>query len=60
MREAPEVSPRTLGKGDDHLWLLVSVRPGTILVTGDKRLIENPTDSGTVLSPRGFIELLEL
>lgn len=59
MREAPEVSPRTLGKGDDHLWALVSIQPGTILVTGDKRLVENPPDSKTVLSPRGFIKLLE-
>jgi putative PIN family toxin of toxin-antitoxin system len=60
MREAPEVSPRTSGKGDDHLWALVSVQSGTILVTGDKRLIENPPDSATVLSLRGFIELLEI
>jgi len=60
MREAPDVSPRTLRKGDDHLWALVSVQPGAILVTGDKRLIENPPDSTTVLSPRGFIELLEI
>jgi putative PIN family toxin of toxin-antitoxin system len=56
MRETPEVSRSTLGKGDDHLWALVSVQPGAILVTGDKRLIENPPDSTTVLSPRGFIE----
>lgn len=59
MRETLKVSRRAPGKGDDHLWALVSIQAGTILVTGDKRLIENPPDSTTVLSPRGFIELLE-
>jgi putative PIN family toxin of toxin-antitoxin system len=60
LREVPKVSRRTQERGDDHLWALVSVQSGAILVTGDKRLIENPPDSTTVLSPRGFIELLEI
>jgi len=59
MRETLKVSRRAPEKGDDHLWALVSIQAGTILVTGDKRLTENPPDSTTVLSPRGFIELLE-
>ncbi|MBW2311016.1 MAG: putative toxin-antitoxin system toxin component, PIN family [Deltaproteobacteria bacterium] len=56
MRETSGVSGSTLGKGDDHLWALVSVQPGAILVTGDKRLIENHPEYTTALSPRGFIE----
>jgi len=60
MRETLKVSHGAPEKGDDHLWALVSIRAGTILVTGDKRLIENPPDSTTVLSPRGFVELLEI
>jgi len=59
MRETLKVSRRAPEKGDDHLWALISIQPGAILVTGDKRLIENPHDFTTVLSPRGFIELLE-
>ena len=60
MRETLKVSHRVPEKGDDHLWALVSIEPGTILVTDDKLLIENPPDSTTVLSPREFIELLEI
>ena len=59
MRETLKVSRRAPEKGDDHLWALISIQPGTMLVTGDKLLIENPPDSATVLSPREFIELIE-
>ena len=59
MRETPKISQKAPEKGDDHLWALISVQPETILVTGDKQLIENPPNFATVLSPRGFIELLE-
>jgi putative PIN family toxin of toxin-antitoxin system len=58
MRETPKISRRAPDKGDDHLWALISIQPGTMLVTGDKLLIENPPDSATVISPRAFIELL--
>jgi putative PIN family toxin of toxin-antitoxin system len=59
MRETAKKSRRAPEKGDDHLWALISIQPGTLLVTGDKLLIENPPDFTTVLSPRAFIELLE-
>jgi hypothetical protein len=59
MRETPKISQKAPEKGDDHLWALISIQPETTLVTGDKQLIENPPDLTTVLSPRGFIELLE-
>jgi putative PIN family toxin of toxin-antitoxin system len=59
MRETPKISQKAPEKGDDHLWALISTQPETILVTGDKQLIENPPNFTKVLSPRGFIELLE-
>jgi len=58
MRETSKISRRVLKKGDNHPWALISIQPGTMLVTGDKLLIENLSDSTTVLSPRAFIELL--
>lgn len=60
MRETLKVSRRAPEKGDDHLWALISIQPGTMLVTGDKPLIKNPPDFTTVLSPREFLELLEI
>ncbi len=60
MRETLKVSRRAPEKGDDHLWALISIQPGTMLVTGDKLLIKNPPDFTTVLSPREFLELLEI
>jgi hypothetical protein len=42
------------------LWALVSVQPGTILITGNKGLIEKPPDSAKMLSPRGLIEFSKI
>lgn len=44
--------------GDSHLWGLLATQPGMVLVTGDKVLIENPPGLASVLSPRGFLDLL--
>ena len=38
-------------RGDDHLWALLSAYPGSILVTGDRLLLENPPTRGSVISP---------
>ena len=59
LREARPVPNRTPDEGDDHLWALLALQPGTVLVTGDQALIDNPPDSAAVLSPRGFVTLLE-
>lgn len=44
--------------GDAHLWRLMAVQSGAVLVTGDKELIERPPSFGSVLSPRGFSALM--
>ena len=43
--------------GDNPLWALLASQPGSQLVTGDKRLIENPPNNASVISPRRFVDL---
>jgi uncharacterized protein len=38
-------------RGDDHLWALLSAYPGSILVTGDRLLLENPPPRSSVILP---------
>lgn len=45
--------------GDDHLWRLLNAHPGSVLVTGDRLLLDNPPGFASVLSPRSFVELLK-
>lgn len=51
--ETPSPDP-----GDQHLWELLAARPGAVLVTGDSRLLQSPTGGATVISPRGFVDLV--
>jgi putative PIN family toxin of toxin-antitoxin system len=46
--------------GDDHLWALLAVHPGSILVTGDRLLLDNPPDFASVLTPRSFLEVMQI
>ena len=50
-----EASPPDID--DQHLWDLLAARPGTVLVTGDAELLEDPPGGVPALSPRGFVEL---
>ncbi len=43
-------------RGDDHLWALLSAYPGSILVTGDRLLLEEPLEGSSVISPRTFVD----
>jgi putative PIN family toxin of toxin-antitoxin system len=40
--------------GDVHLWALLAARSGTVLVTGDQALVDNPPDWASVVTPRTF------
>jgi uncharacterized protein len=42
-------------RGDDHLWALLSAYPGSILVTGDRLLLENPPKQSSVISPSTWL-----
>jgi putative PIN family toxin of toxin-antitoxin system len=42
-------------RGDDHLWALLSAYAGSILVTGDRLLLENPPKRSLVISPSTWL-----
>lgn len=44
--------------GDDHLWALMAMHRGCLLVTGDRLLLDNPPDFASVVSIQSFVELL--
>ena len=48
----PTVPAPAPDSGDDHLRALLASRADARLVTGDRRLLENPPRPGTVLTPR--------
>ncbi|MDZ7782803.1 MAG: putative toxin-antitoxin system toxin component, PIN family [Halioglobus sp.] len=49
-RESKAGSPAP-DPGDEHLWALLNVYPGSILVTGDLLLLNNPPERASVISP---------
>lgn len=53
-------TPNAPDRGDDHIWQLLHAAPGSTLVTGDRRLIEQPPDFASVVSPRAAMETLDL
>lgn len=40
---------------DSHLWALLRCQPGSVLVTGDQALIDQPPSETSVLSPLTFL-----
>ena len=42
--------------GDNHLWAMLACEAGAALVTGDKRLLDNPPDGSALLSPKEAVE----
>ncbi len=43
--------------GDDHLWALLSSQADSLLVTGDKLLLENSPSKSSVISARHYADL---
>ena len=43
--------------GDDHLWALLSSQAESVLVTGDKLLLENSPRMASVISARHYVDL---
>jgi predicted nucleic acid-binding protein len=52
---ASAAAPPAPDPGDQFLWDLLAARPDLVLVTGDKRLLENATMRGRVISPQDFV-----
>ena len=53
---APVASVPAPDPGDQLLWDLLAARSDLVLVTGDKRLVEDAGMRGRVVSPREFVE----
>lgn len=50
-REPPCTPNPAPDPGDDHLWALLASQPHSLLVTGDRLLLNSPPRPGTVISP---------
>lgn len=48
LRKAPD-------PGDNHLWTLLDAEPTAQLVTGDRRLLDNPIEDGRVITPAVYV-----
>jgi putative PIN family toxin of toxin-antitoxin system len=59
VREAAPTSHQAPEPGDQHLWDLLSSELGTVLVTGDHRLLHNTPPAFTTESPAQFVARLE-
>ena len=55
MWREPAVRGDAPDPGDDHLWALLASYPQGPLITGDRRLLENPPSGAFVVSPRHFV-----
>lgn len=51
-------APTAPDLGDDHLWRLLHAAPSATLVTGDRRLLEQPPPFASVVTPRTALDLL--
>jgi putative PIN family toxin of toxin-antitoxin system len=56
VREAVSSEETAPDPGDQHLWDLLAGAPDAVLVTGDKRLLENAPNRASVLLPGSFID----
>jgi len=54
-REPKPASPAP-DRGDDHLWALLGAYAGSILITGDRLLLENPPTRSSVISPKTCVD----
>lgn len=52
----PGASDPAPDRGDDHLWALLNTHVGSILVTGDRLLLDQPPAGNAVISPRTWLE----
>lgn len=57
-REPTRSSISAPDAGDAHLWDLLACHPRSILVTGDKLLVQQPFAPGRVVTPGAALELL--
>jgi putative PIN family toxin of toxin-antitoxin system len=47
-------------RGDDHLWALLHAYTGSILVTGDRMLLENPPTGCSVIAAKTCVDRFQI
>jgi predicted nucleic acid-binding protein len=52
----PKLAPAAPDPGDQLLWDLLAARPDLVLITGDKRLLQDAGMRGRVITPREFVQ----
>ncbi len=55
IREPPASPIRPPDPGDAHLWALLAMVQGSVLVTGDKARLSAPPSDGAVCTPAAFV-----
>ncbi|MGB6334087.1 MAG: putative toxin-antitoxin system toxin component, PIN family [Thermoanaerobaculia bacterium] len=59
VREPEPSSHQAPEPGDQHLWDLLATEAGTVLVTGDRRLLQGPPPNILVQPPASFMTEIE-
>jgi hypothetical protein len=58
MWREPKPAPPAPDPGDDHLWALLDSYLGSVFITGDYLLLENPPVKSSVVSPKTYVDSL--
>lgn len=56
MWREPESGPPAPDRGDDHLWALLDSHSGSMLITGDRLLLQKPPTRSSVVSPKTWVD----
>jgi len=56
VRQPGSSAHKAPARQDQHLWDLLGTERGTVLITGDQRLIASPPKGASVISPSSFVE----
>jgi len=52
----PESAASAPDPGDNHLWALLDAYPGSILITGDRLLLDHPPERSSAIAPRTYVD----
>jgi putative PIN family toxin of toxin-antitoxin system len=55
---SPDAMESAPDPGDDHVWALLASEPSSILVTGDRLLLQNPRSGSSVITASACIDLI--
>lgn len=56
MWREPEPASPAPDYGDDHLWAVLGAYAGSIFITGDRLLLENPPTRSSVIAPKTCVD----